>query len=511
MLAMQSSATGRWNVTVLAVCWFCLCGCKVGPNYREPVTDKVACAWNNAADYRLNGQPQDLATWWQVFQDPVLDRLVENALNNNLQLKESAKRILEVAALRNVAAGNLYPQHQSLDGSYSNIRISENTANFVTVPGFFETDRTFDLYNTNFGLVWELDFWGRLRRTVEAADAQVEQTIAAFDMVKVVLLSEVARTYIEMRTIEARIDLVHRYEDTYRELHVLTEQRLQEGTGNKLDLHQSASVLSKVSADIPGLELLRRQASNRLCVLLGCLPTDIQNDLGNTGMIPSPPPAVAVGIPADLLRRRPDVHAAERQLAEQSAKIGIAQAEFYPHISLTGNIGLQSKNLSQLFQTGSITGNAGPGFSWNILNYGRIKNRVQSEREGFERLCYAYQNSVLKASQEAEDALIAFLNNFDRLHALNESADNAYEASLIGVSAFKEGAIDFGRVLQLQGELIRAEMESTIVRGELALSLVKIYLAVGGGWKESFVRNGSQICNLDSVPHFSQNPIQQAR
>ena len=468
---------------LLAVFYFG--GCKVGPDYHRPASKFVETSWSQSADPHLNGQPVDPTVWWESFNDPMLNNLVEIAIAENIDIKEAGKRILEVRALRDVAAGSLYPQQQTLNGFYQNVRISRNTANFVTVPGFFETDRVFDVFNNNFNLAWELDFWGRLRRTVESADAQVEQTMAAYDMVKVVMLAELAKTYIEMRTIESRMDLVRKHIEIQAKLVELSEKRMSEGTGTKLDYHQSSASLAKIEAILPGLDILRRHASNRICVLLGCAPTDVQTCFGEPGQIPTPPSEVASGIPCDLLRRRPDVQMAERELAAQSARIGIAQAEFYPHISLVGQVGVQAKDFSKLYQATSITGNVGPGFSWNLLNYGRINSNVRHEQEAFERLCYAYQNSVLKAYQEVEDAQTSFVNGFQRLDATAKFVDNAFSAAEISLTAYEEGAIDFDRVLELQSQVVQAEDALASVRGDLAMSLVKIYMAMGGGWAVS--------------------------
>lgn len=497
---MRRGSIKKRSAAALLACLLAT-GCKVGPEYQRPFDHHyLEASWSQAPNPRLTGQPLDISQWWDHFDDPQLNHLVEMAVVDNLGLKEAGKRVLEAQALRKVAAGSLFPQQQSLNASYSNLRISQNVANFVTVPGFFETDRVFDLWTSSLGLTWELDFWGRLRRTVEVADAQVDQSMAAYDLVKVVMLAELARTYIEMRTVESRIELVHKNIEIQKKLVELTEKRLQEGLGNKLDYHQAASNLAKVQAILPNLEILRRQSSNRICVLLGCAPTDIQHCLGQPGIIPTPPPEIAVGVPCDLLRRRPDVQVAERQLAAQSAKIGIAQADFYPQIALTGQIGLQSQNLSSLFQTPSLVGAIGPGFQWNILNYGRIKNRVVAEREGFERLCFAYHDVVLKAYQEVEDAQVAYLNGFDRLAAISQYVDDARTAAEIALAAFEEGSTDFDRVLQLQSQAVLAEDEQASVRGELAISLVKFYLAMGGGWSIS----GPEFCTANGTEYRAE-------
>lgn len=457
-------------------------GCKVGPDYVKPAAPYMEQSWVDANDPRIHGEPVDLRTWWDSFGDPILCALIQDAACENLQIKEAGKRILEARALRNVAAGSMYPQQQSLDASFTDNRISGNVANFVIVPGFFATDRTFNNWQTGFGIAWELDFWGKFRRTVEAAEAQVDQSVAALNAVRILVLSEVAKNYIELRSLEARIAIAHKHVAIQQRLLELSQARLDEGAGNKLDVHQSASRLANVEAVLPGLEILRRQASHRLCVLLGRTPADLENALGATGEIPQPPPSIASGIPADLLRRRPDVLVAERELAVQSAKIGISEAEFYPQVSLVGQIGLQSENLSRLFQTESLIGAVGPGFRWNLLNYGRIKNRWIAEKEAFERLVYSYHGAVLSAYQEVEDTQVAYLRGFDRVAAIERTVYESNEAARIGYDTFVEGGIDFGRVLILQSELVQAEDELLAAKSEVALSLVKLFLSLGGGW-----------------------------
>lgn len=468
-------------IALILAIWVPIAGCKVGPNFRQPCTE-VQPQWSQTSEAVLHGRPVDLATWWKNFNDPNLDLLVETALQGNPELKESAKRILEARALRSVAAGYLYPQQQAFNANYTNLRISGNTANFVTVPGFFETDRVFDNWNTNFGLAWELDFWGRLRRTVEAADAQVCKAIAGYDFVQTLLLADLARNYVEMRSIESQIAITKELVDVQKLLVDLAEKRLAEGVGTRLDVQQAKSNLYLVEYEIPSLEIHRLQACHRICVLTGNMPTDLKDALGNTGQIPSPSDAVEIGIPADLLRRRPDIQMAEQELATQCAKIGIAQAEYYPHISLTGQIGLQAENLSQLFQTRSMIGAVGPGLSWNLLNYGRIKCKVASEREAFDRQFYAYQKAVLTAYQEAEDSHSIFVQNFARLNAILLASQATYEASIIGVAAHREGSADLFRILQLQRDHLRASTELAKVRGDVAQGMIKFYLAMGGGW-----------------------------
>ncbi|TWT93115.1 efflux transporter outer membrane subunit [Neorhodopirellula pilleata] len=477
---MPSEWTRRNLAFAIALC--ALMGCKVGPEYRG-VPASSPPAWTQAAHPAIQGEIDHSSHWWRSFNDPVLDELVQIALLDNMELKEAAKRILEVRSKRNVVAGNLLPQQQSLNGSFSNLSISENTANFVTVPGFFVTDRVFDNWNGNFGLAWELDFWGRLRRAVESADANVDGSVAAYNFVRTVMLAELAQSYIEMRTIEARMMLVQQQIAAQQTLLSLAQRRFEEGQGDRLDVEQSKSNLHLVEYQLPGLETLRRQACHRICVLTGSCPVDLHEVLGNSGQIPVPSAGVAVGIPSDLLRRRPDLHVAERQLAAQSAKIGIAEAELYPHITLIGQVGLEAQNFNDLFGAASLISNVGPGFRWNILNYGRIKNQVAAERYAFERLYYAYQQAALEAYREAEDAQVSFVNGFARLDMIQRASQSAFEAARIGHVSYTEGAANLDRVLRLQQAHLLAESEAATARGDLAMSLVKVYLAMGGGWE----------------------------
>ncbi len=477
-------------VRLYAACISCyfvsmLFGCKVGPNYIRPSANYLEQAWTDQGNPRLEGQIVDERIWWKVFNDSALDELIENALSNNLNLKQAEQRIREARALRQVAAGNLFPQQQTGNAGYKRIRISENDANFVVVPGFFQTVTSFNSFTSNFSAAWELDFWGKYRRIVEAADAQVGSTMAAYDLAKVLLVGEVARSYIDLRTIEQRILLAKRNIEIQRATLNLTETKLKAGSAVKLDFHQSKANLAQTESVLPTLELLRRQANHLLSVLLGQTPKDIYSAGDNYGQIPEPPPSIAIGIPNDLLRRRPDIQIAERELAAQSARIGIAQADFYPQLSLVGTIGVSAQSASDLFRSSSLVGATGPAASWNLLNYGRIKNRVTAEKEAFERLRLAYHDTILKAYKEAQDSQVAFVNYWSRMENLVDASLNSAAAVKISQVAFAEGATDFNRVYLLQSELVRIQDTTAENKGKIAQSLVNLYVAMGGGWSVS--------------------------
>lgn len=459
-----------------------LLGCKVGPDFCKPRTDYLNRTWSDQVHIRFQGQPVDERVWWKSFQDPMLDRMIETALANNLDLKQAGQRILEARALRQVAAGNFYPQQQTGNAGATRIRISENDANFVVVPGFFQTTTTFNSFRSNFSAAWELDFWGKYRRMIEAADANVCATMAGYDAVKVLLVGDVARTYIDLRAIEQRILLAQQNIKIQRATLKLTEEKLAAGTSGKLDYHQSKSNLAQTEAVIPTLELLRRQANHELCVLLGKIPEDILSTPECYGNVPQAPPSIALGIPCDLLRRRPDIQVAEKELAAQSARIGIAKADFYPQLSLIGTIGVSAQSVSDLFQSSSLSGVVGPSASWNILNYGRLKNRMIAEQEAFERLRLAYHDTILNAYKEAQDSQASFLNYWAKMEKLQEAAENSLASVQISQIAFEEGAIDYNRVYLLQSDLVSIQDSLAENQGKIAQSLVNLYVALGGGW-----------------------------
>ncbi len=400
MLSKTSSITAIINTASICLA-FLFVGCKVGPDYQAP-SAQMRTHWSMSEHPRGQGEPAQLGHWWIHFNDAILHELVQTTLNENLTLREAGQRILEARARRDVVAGNLYPQVQTANGGYGISKLSTNAANFFTFPGIFTANTRPEIWSAGLAASWELDFWGKYRRAIEASDANVDATAATYDEVRILMAAEVAKTYIEFRTAENRLVLTKQNLDLQVKTLELTKQRLEAGVATGLDVAQAETNVGQTSAIIPDLEILVRQANHRLSILLARPPEQLLMASDNFTDIPSPPAALALGIPADLLRRRPDVRRAERNLAAQSAKIGIAEAEFYPHVSLTGNIGFASEHASELFSSASTVGLINPGFSWNLFNYGRIKNNVRAEKAAFEALLLDYRSTVLNAAREAE-------------------------------------------------------------------------------------------------------------
>ncbi len=465
------------------LCLACLScvGCKVGPTYSVPATNQKQ-VWSFQGNPHLEGEPANATTWWQHFQDPVLNGLVAQTLEQNLTLRESGKRIEEATARRGIVAGNLFPQVQTANGSYSKSRLSSNTANFFSFPGVFEPDLNPENWSLGFASSWELDFWGRYRRAVESADASLDATIAAYDEVAVILVAEVASAYLDMRTAELRSVLAKQNVELQRSTLMAAKRKQDAGIINGLDAAQAESILAQTSASLPALEIQRRQASNRLCILMGRTPDDLVAEVGYSAILPASPQGIAFGVPADLLRRRPDVRRTERELAAQSARIGVAESDFYPHISLVGNIGYSAEDLGKITRSNSTQGSISPQFAWNILNYGRIKRNVEAETAAFHRLAYAYHQSVLNAQREAEDAQVAFIYGFDRASHLRASVDAALRAVQNVERSYESGTVEYGRIYVLQSELVRQQDQLAQADAAISASLIAMFKALGGGW-----------------------------
>jgi NodT family efflux transporter outer membrane factor (OMF) lipoprotein len=343
-----------------------LCGCttlseyihngfKVGPNYARPPAP-VAQKWIDVPDPRVRTETDDLSRWWTVFNDPVLNDLVCSAYLQNLTLREAGFRVLEARAQLGIAVGNIFPQTQNWTGSYAWTSASSEAANRS-----FIAKRFFSQWDSGFNLAWELDFWGRFRRAVEGSADSLDASVENYDSVLVTLLGDVATNYAQMRITEQRIRYAQQNVELQRQTLTLVKARFDAGTVSELDLDQARSTLAQTEATIPELEITLRQFNNQLCILLGIPPEELRAKLGPAPILTAPP-QVAAGIPADLLRRRPDVRAAERQAAAQCAQIGVAEANFYPHISITGTLGYEAESFKDLFKPTALAANVGPSF-----------------------------------------------------------------------------------------------------------------------------------------------------
>jgi NodT family efflux transporter outer membrane factor (OMF) lipoprotein len=486
----SSTIRTLYGLTSIAAVLLASTGCTmVGPDYAKPEA-AVENNWINQSDPRIIRREAELGVWWKVFKDPDLHRLVEEARQQNLTLQVAGVRILEARAQLGIATGFEYPQTQQLNAGLSYQQISAHAPNTTSL-----IDRNFGTASIGFDAAWELDLWGKFRRGVESSQANLDASIAGFDDALVSLTAEVARTYVLLRTTEARIQVAYDNVKIQQRTLEIADTLFSGGLITELDYLQAKSLLNSTLATIPPLEASARQAKNALSVLLGQPPGHIDAYLAQARPVPAAPMKVAVGVPADLLRRRPDIRLAERQLATQSALIGVAKADLYPHFSLLGSINLRASDaaltfasaggseLGDLFNAKSFEYFIGPSLSWDIFNYGRITNQVRVEDARFQQLIADYRNTVLNAAREAEDSTIGFLKSQEEYDELRQTYEAARRSTELSLYQYQEGLVDYQRVLDSQRNLLASQESLTRVSGDIATNLIALYKAMGGGWE----------------------------
>jgi NodT family efflux transporter outer membrane factor (OMF) lipoprotein len=464
-----------------------IAGCMIGPSFSPPEAP-VAGAWLEGARTDVDSEKQESKDWWRVFGDPSLDRLIDEAYRQNLTLHKAGVRVLQARAQLGLAIGELYPQQQQVSAQLSYNRIP------VSIP-YNVISNTYWQALIGAQAAWEIDLWGKIRRGVESADDAFLASVASYDDVLVTLLGDVATTYVQIRTIEARLEIA-RENIVKQELALkIARNRFRGGVVSKRDVYQAENVLGATQAAIPELTIALDKERNALAVLLGMPPSPLDAMIAAPGDIPIAPESAAVGIPADLLRRRPDVRQAELQAAAQCAQIGLAKADLLPAFTLLGNVGTLSSDvghasLSDLFTHKSLAYSAGPAVQWNILNYGQITNNVRVQDAHFQELLLAYQETVLKAQQEVENGIAVYGQSREEVVSLEESAKAALGALTISINEYKEGTVDFTTVLTAEQNLFKAQDNLAIARGNVPLGLIAAYRALGGGWQ---IREGQEI------------------
>jgi NodT family efflux transporter outer membrane factor (OMF) lipoprotein len=424
----------------------------LGPDFKRPPTP-VASNWVESGDPALDAK-REYPSWWTVFNDPVLTRLVETAYQRNLTLRTAGVRVLEARAQLGVAIGELYPQEQKAGASLSYNRLP------ISLPYNLSRNTYWsDIFSAQ--AEWELDVWGKMRRAVESADDAFLASVVDYDDVLVSLTGDVASDYVRIRTAQKQIAIARDNTERQRKALKIARAKFEGGTDTKRDVYQAEEVLGATEAVIPQLAIQIAQSKDALNVLLGLPPGRIDRLLDGPSDIPGAPATAAVGIPADLLRRRPDVRKAELQAAAQCAQIGFAKADLFPILSLTGNVGSLGSNtnrgLDSVFTNQSLYYMAGPELQWSFLNYGQITNNVRVQDTKFQELLIGYQNAVLKAQQEVEDGIAMFLNSRKAVTYLNDSVEAANGALRIAMIQYREGTADFTTVLTAEQNLYQAQ------------------------------------------------------
>jgi NodT family efflux transporter outer membrane factor (OMF) lipoprotein len=467
-----------------------IAGCTmIGPDFKKPDAPLVDEWTTDETPVISNQTPPADSQWWKVFNDPVLDSLIQNAYEQNLTLQIAGLRVLEARAQLGIVTGSLYPQSQTLSGNYS----------YNRGPDTPLTDQHFNQAGIGFDAAWEMDFWGKFRRGVESADANLIANIASYDDVLVTLTAEVARSYVLIRTLQERIRLAHENIKIQKRSLELTTNQYETGSVTELDMQQATTQLRNTQASVPNLLISLEQAQHALSILMGMPPQSLNEILGNTTGIPAPPAEVAAGIPADLLRRRPDIRQAELQARAQSAQIGIADAELLPSFTLFGSIGWNvndagSDSLGDLFESSNLSFSTGPAFQWKILNYGRLKNQVRVQDARLQQLLVNYENVVLIAEAEVKNAISGFYHSGIEAKYRKQSADAAMRSANLSMLQYTEGVSLYQSVLDATRSLASQQDAYAVTRGNIATSLIALYKALGGGWE---VRIGNDFVPAD--------------
>lgn len=443
--------------------------CAVGPDYVPPVPTAPTLAAANAAP--VTGEPFD-AAWWEQFGDPVLDELVERSLEGDLDLAIAAARVTEARAYLAGARRDLWPG-AAVDASRSERHAQQ--------PGFGSGRLRIDSYEVGPSMFWELDLFGRVRRGVEASAADADAALADLRDAQVLVAAEVARTYVELRGAQKRSSVARANLDNQRETLELTRVRLELGRGSELDVASAEARLKATEASIPPLAADEAIAAHRLAVLVGLAPSELDIDLSPRD-IPSKLTTLAVDTPASLLRRRPDVRAAERALAAATARIGVARAELFPRLSLAGFIGFIAGDASELGESSSRAWSVTPALSWGGFDPG-VRARVLAAEARAEGALATYERTVLRAVEETESALVSYTQESRRLTAVIDQANASRRAAELARIQYREGALDFLRLLDAERTVLEAEDAVASAETSLNASVVAIYRALGGGWE----------------------------
>lgn len=451
-----------------------LAGCAaVGPDYRPP-EDRSPPGWNSSLADGLTNRapdPMELTRWWATLDDAPLNALVDQAVAGNRDLQQARARVREARARRGLAQAGLFPGVDAT-GSYAKRRSSENAG----------SGEESELYQAGFDAGWELDVFGGLRRGVEAAQADLEASREDLQDVLVSLLAEVALNYLDVRTFQARLDVAGANIRAQEESYDLTRSRFEAGLSDELAVQQALYNLETSRSELPNLRRGLESARNRLAVLTGAPPGAVHAELAAPAPIPVPPPAVAVGVPAESLRRRPDVRRGERRLAAATARIGEATADLYPKFRLSGSIGLEALTGSRLLRRDSRTWGFGPSVTWNVFDAGAIRRSIDIQSALQEQAFLQYEASVLAALEEAENAITAYAEEQVRRESLTSATQAAERAVDIAQDQYQAGLVDFSEVLIAQRSLLSLQDQLAQSSGAVTANLVRLYKALGGGW-----------------------------
>ncbi len=462
----------------------------VGPDYQEPKKD-ITSHWLNTTA-RVKEDPLQDADWWKTFHDDTLTALIYQGYQNNLTIQMAAMKVLQARAQLAASVGELYPQQQAMLGNYTYYRIGGGSLQSLLPPDF-------ETAQLGFTANWELDFWGKYRRAIQANDAAFLASIAAYDNAMVTLLADIASTYIGIRTTEQLIKVTKANIQIQRMSLQIAEARYKAGETSLLDVEQASTELFETESTLPGeISQLQRQ-KDTLGVLLGITPDQVDPLLGKKKGIPHAPPQVLVGIPKETLAQRPDVHQARLEAMGQAAGIGAIKANLFPSFSLSGTFvfaanTIARNSLDQLFNWSNRTITAGPSFTWPLFNYGQITNAVRAQDAVYQEALFNYLNVVLSAQQEVQDNITQYIESQKAMRYLTKANQSAVESTKLALIRYKEGESDYTTVLDVERQQLRVQTSLTNATGDVSSSLVALYRALGGGWQ---IRDSNDIVPLN--------------
>jgi len=415
--------------------------------------------------------PRELAAWWTALKDPTLTGLIERAVKGNLDLKKARAAVREARARRGISEASLFPTLDTT-GAATRSRSSDGTG----------AASTRELYSAGFDAGWEIDLFGGVRRSVEAADASLEASREGLRDVLVSLVAEVGLNYVEARTFQAQLAVAEANLKAQEETYELTRWRYEAGLSDELAVEQARYNLETTRSQIPSLQTGLEGAKNRIAVLLGEPPGAVHAELERPMPIPVTPLEIAVGVPADTLRHRPDIRRAERELAAQTARVGVATADLYPRLTLGGSIGLESLSLSHLLVTGNRNSSIGPRITWNLFDAGAVRRNIEVQSALQEQALVQYETAVLAALEEVESAMVAYANEQIRRRSLLAATQAAERAAELARTRYASGLIDFQAVLDAERSLLSLQGQLAQSNGTVTSDLITLYKALGGGW-----------------------------
>jgi NodT family efflux transporter outer membrane factor (OMF) lipoprotein len=420
-------------------------------------------------------QRSELARWWAAFNDPALDSLVGRALGSNLELRTAAARVREARALRGVAQGALLPQVDA-GATYAREHLSAN------VPQL-GSGMTGNLYQAGFDASWEIDVFGGTRRSVESGTAEEEAAVENLRDVRVILLADVARSYVELRGFQAQLAIALENVDAEEKTSALTRNRRDAGRATDLDVARAEALVSTTASAIPALETAIRLSIHRLGLLLGQEPGALKAELSAAKPIPKAPTEIPVGLPTDLLRRRPDIRRSERELAAATARIGVATADLYPRFFLTGAFGPESVSASNFLTAASRQWSVGPQIQWALFQGGRIRAQIEVQNARQEQAAIGFERALLRALKDVEDALVLHAREQVRRRTLAQAVASQERAVRLADQRYAQGLVDFLSVLDAERQLYVAQDALVQSDREVVTDAIALYKAVGGGWK----------------------------